>query len=348
MRRSFASDNNAGLHPQALAALANANQEHELGYGDDPYTQAAEAAFVAELGEVAVFPVLTGTAANVLAIAALLRPFEAVICSRLAHLWVDECGAPERFTGCKLIPLDTPDGKLQVAQVATALGGRGDEHRVQPRMISITQPTEVGTLYSLAEIQALAEFAHAQGLYLHVDGARISNAAAALNCNFSTLLRETGVDVVSFGGTKNGLLNAEALVFLNPALAKEMPYLRKQAMQLNSKMRFVSAQWLPFLNDQLWLRNAQHANTMAQQLAEAVFALPGIEPAWPVESNAVFAKVPAGLIAPLKAEFYFYVWDETDSIVRWMCAFDTQPEDIQAFKAAIVKILKSLESEPQA
>jgi threonine aldolase len=216
------------------------------GYGDDPYTQAAEAAFIAELGEVAVFPVLTGTAANVLAIAALLRPFEAVICSRLAHLWVDECGAPERFTGCKLIPLDTPDGKLQVAQVATALGGRGDEHRVQPRMISITQPTEVGTLYSLAEIQALAEFAHAQGLYLHVDGARISNAAAALNCRFSTLLRETGVDVVSFGGTKNGLLNAEALVFLNPALAQDMPYLRKQAMQLNSKCVSSAPSGCPF------------------------------------------------------------------------------------------------------
>lgn len=347
MRRSFASDNNAGLHPEALAALAQANQDHEIGYGDDPYTHAAEAAFAAELGEVAVFPVLTGTAANVLAIAALLRPFEAVICSRLAHLWVDECGAPERFTGCKLIPLDAPDGKLQVDQVAAALGGRGDEHRVQPRMLSITQPTEVGTLYTLSEMKDLADFAHAQGLYLHVDGARISNAAAALNCSFRELLRETGVDVVSFGGTKNGLLNAEALVFLNPALAKEMPYLRKQAMQLNSKMRFVSAQWLPFLKEQLWQRNAQHANAMAQQLAEAVFALPGIEPAWPVESNAVFAKVPPGLIAPLKTDFYFYVWDETSSVVRWMCSFDTQPEDIQAFTQAIAQILNALESEPQ-
>lgn len=345
MRRSFASDNNAGLHPQALAALAGANQEHELGYGEDPYTRAAEAAFAEELGEVAVFTVLTGTAANVLAISALLHPFEAVICSRLAHLWVDECGAPERFTGCKLIPLECPDGKLQVEQVAAALGGRGDEHRVQPRMISITQPTEVGTLYSLEEIKALADFAHAQGLYLHVDGARISNAAAALNCSFRQLLRETGVDVVSFGGTKNGLLNAEALIFFNPDQARNMAYLRKQAMQLNSKMRFVSAQWQPFLKAGLWLKNAQHANAMALQLAEAVFALPGIEPAWPVQSNAVFAQVPPALIAPLKEEFYFYVWDESRSIVRWMCAFDTQTEDIQAFTAAIQRILNALESE---
>jgi threonine aldolase len=345
MRRSFASDNNAGVHPLALEAIARANQGHEVGYGDDPYTRAAEAAFESELGKVAVYPLLTGTAANVLAIAALLQPFEAVICTRLAHLWVDECGAPERFTGCKLIPLECPDGKLRVEQVAAAMTGRGDEHRVQPRMISITQPTEVGTLYTLKEMTDLAEFAHAQGLYLHVDGARISNAAATLNCSFKALLRDTGVDVVSFGGTKNGLMTAEALIFLQPELAKKMPYLRKQAMQLNSKMRFVSAQLEAFLNQKLWLDNAQHANKMALQLAEAVFSLPGITPAWPVESNAVFAKVPPGLIAPLKKQFYFYVWDETVPIVRWMCSFDTQAEDIEAFVTAIKQILNTLESE---
>ncbi|PIQ26290.1 threonine aldolase [bacterium (Candidatus Blackallbacteria) CG17_big_fil_post_rev_8_21_14_2_50_48_46] len=339
MRRSFASDNNSGLDPMVLEALQAANQDHEIGYGEDPYTRAAEAAFQKELGDVAVFPVLTGTAANVLCISALLQPFEAVICSKMAHLWVDECGAPERFCGNKLIPLDTADGKLMPAQISTVLCGRGDEHRVQPRMISITQPTEVGTLYSREEITNLAEFAHQQGLFLHVDGARIANAAAALNCSFKDLLRDTGVDIVSFGGTKNGLLNAEAVVFMNPAQAKNMPYLRKQAMQLNSKMRFLSVQWEKALQSDHWLKNAKKANQMAALLAQAVFEIPEIEPAWPVQSNAVFAKVPKALIQPLQAEYYFYVWDESASIVRWMCSFDTQEIDIINFVNTIQDIL---------
>lgn len=341
-RRSFASDNNSGLHPLILQALMDANQGHERGYGDDPYTRSMEMAFAELLGEVSVFPVLTGTAANVLAIAALLQPFEAVICSQQSHLWVDECGAPERFMGCKLVPLPTPDGKLRPEQLLPLLGGRGDVHRVQPRLISITQPTELGTLYTLDEISALADFAHRQGLLLHLDGARISNAVAALNCSLKALIRDTGVDVVSFGGSKNGLMNAEAVIFLDPAQAKTFPYLRKQAMQLNSKMRFVSTQLDVFLRSGLWLENARHANQMAQILAHSVFSLPGIEPAWPVQSNAVFARVPQALIAPLQQDFYFYVWDETLSVVRWMCSFDTQPEDLDAFVQRIRDLLSEM------
>jgi threonine aldolase len=252
---------------------------------------------------------------------------------------VDECGAPERFTGSKLLPVATPDGQLSPALIEPLLQGRGDEHRVQARLISITQPTEVGTVYSLAQMRELADFAHAHGLWLHVDGARISNAAVSLDCDFNTLLRQTGVDLVSFGGTKNGLLNAEAVIFMQPEQARYMPWLRKQAMQLNSKMRFISVQLTAFLRQGLWRENARQANQMARLLAEQVFALPGIEPAWPVESNAVFARVPPALIGPLQQRFPFYVWDPSGPVVRWMCSYDTQPEQVSEFVQAIRELL---------
>lgn len=340
--RYLASDNNAGVHPDILAALAAANQGHAVGYGDDPWTTRMEAAFAASFGpEARVYPVLTGTGANVLSLSALLQPYEAVICARTAHLWNDECGAPERFLGAKLMPVDAPDGRLKVSDLAPLLAGRNDEHKVQPRIVSITQATELGSVYSLAEIRELAGFAHANGLLLHMDGARLANAAVSLGCSLAELVR--GVDVLSFGATKNGLLCGEAVLFLTPGLDARFKFLRKQGMQLLSKMRFVSAQLASYLETGLWQANAAHANAMARLLAESV--ADRVEIVFPVETNAVFARLPQALIKPLQDHRYFYVWDEQASIVRWMTSFDTQPEDITDFAAALGRLMSEHSSE---
>ena len=340
--RHFASDNNAPVHPAILEAVAATNAGHARAYGDDRFTQAMEARFREHFGPAArPYCVFGGTAANVLGLAALLRPHEAVLCAEGAHIEVDECGAPEHHVGCKLVPIPTPDGKLTPALVAPHVRGIGDQHHVQPRVVSITQATEVGTVYEPREIRALAEFAHARSLYLHVDGARIANAAASLDVPLRSITTDAGVDVLSFGGTKNGLMGAEAVVFLRDGLGQDFRFLRKQGMQLASKMRYVAAQLARVLEGDLWRSNAAHANAMARRLAEGASAVRGVSLAYPVQANGVFARLPREWIAPLQERSFFYVWDEEEGIARWMCSFDTTEGDVDGLLAALRSMSKS-------
>jgi threonine aldolase len=337
----FASDNNAGVHPAILAALAQANRGHAPGYGDDEYTQRAEAAFRALLGDDArVFFAFNGTGANVVALAAALRPFQAVICPAGAHLAVDECGAYERFAGAKLIDVPVENGKLTPEDVERQMWGIGDQHHVQPGAISISQSTEVGTVYTLAELRALGQAARRRGLLFHVDGARIANAAVTLGADLRALLLETGVDVCTFGGTKNGLIFGEAIVFpkYHPAV-DALLYTRKQGMQLASKMRFVAAQFEALLHDDLWRTNAAQANAMARLLAARLRDLDDVvQIAYPVEANAVFAVLPDHAIEPLQRERRFYMWDVQRGVARWMTAWDTTEQDVHAFADAVWRI----------
>jgi threonine aldolase len=330
--RSFASDNNAGVHPEVLKAIGAANRGHVVGYGDDPYTESAVNRFKQIFGkDVAVFFVFNGTAANCLSLIALTDSFHAVICAEAAHIYVDECGAPEKFTGCKLVPVQSKSGKLTVEAVRAAYRGIGDEHHVQPRVVSITQATETGTVYKPNEVRELAEFAHERGMFLHVDGARIANAVAALGAGLKEATRDLGVDVLSFGATKNGALGAEAVVFFNPELATSFKFYRKQGMQLASKMRFISAQFEALLTDDLWLQNARHANRMAQLLKREVSKIPQAKVIYNVEANGVFAQIPRKAIAKLQKRYFFYVWNEAQSVVRWMCSWDTTADDVKQF-----------------
>ena len=330
--RSFASDNNAGVHPQVLRGLAAANQGHVVGYGDDPYTASAVRQFKRHFGDkLEVFFVFNGTAANCLALRALTNSYHAIISPEGAHINVDECGAPEKFTGCKLIPISTPNGKLTVQMVERAYHGVGVEHHVQPRVISITQATEVGTVYKPDEIRALANFAHKRDMFLHMDGARIANAAASLGLSLRECTRDLGVDVLSFGATKNGGLGAEAVVFFSRALAANFKFYRKQGMQLASKMRFLAAQFEALFENDLWLRNAQHSNRMAQLLKREISKISGVKIVYGVEANGVFAKIPRRAIAKLQKRYFFYVWNEAQSVVRWMCSWDTTEEDVMRF-----------------
>ncbi|MGB9072977.1 MAG: low specificity L-threonine aldolase [Terriglobales bacterium] len=334
--RSFASDNNAGVHPEVLEAITRANQGHVVGYGDDPYTESAVRKFREHFGhDVEVFLVFNGTAANVLSLQALTRPYHAVICPALSHTYTDECGAPEKFTGCKLVPLEAPMGKLTVETVAQAYHGIGDQHHVQPRVISITQSTEMGTVYQPAEIEALAGFAHERQMFLHVDGARISNAVAAQGRTLRQATRDLGVDVLSFGGTKNGLMGAEAVVFFRPELARDFLFTRKQGMQLASKMRYMAVQMEALLTNDLWRRNAEHANRMARLLEQEIGKLPPVKIVYPVEANGVFAQIPREAIAKIQERYFFYVWNEEQSVVRWMCSFDTTEQDVRQFAAFV-------------
>src|SRR5579864_6620790 len=291
--RSFASDNNAGVHPEVLEAIARANQGHVVAYGDDPYTRSAIAKFEEHFGSgIDVFFTFNGTGANVLSLQALNRPYHAVLCSDYAHIYTDECAAPEKHTGCKLIPLAHQDGKITVEQVKHTYHGIGDQHHVQARVISITQSTEMGTVYRPEEIQALARFAHERDMFLHVDGARIANAAVSLNQTLRQATRDLGVDVLSFGGTKNGIMGGEAVVFFQPNLSRDFLYLRKQSMQLASKMRFIAAQFEALLTNDLWHRSAEHANHMARLLEKELNHIPGVKIVWKVEANGVFAQIP--------------------------------------------------------
>jgi threonine aldolase len=340
--RGFASDNQAAIHPAVLDAIAAANQGHAASYGHDGLTERLEARFREHFGAGAqAFPVFNGTAANVLALRAACRPWQAAICADTAHLNVDEGGAPEAIAGVKLLCVGGIDGKLTPELVTErAVARRGDEHQVQARVVSISQSTELGTVYSVEELAALADAAHAAGLVLHLDGARLSNAAAALELPLRALTTDAGVDIVSFGGTKNGLLGAEAVVFLTPALAEGFLYLRKQSLQLASKMRFLAAQLDALLSDELYLRLARHANVMAARLAGAVGEVPGVTITRPVQANAVFATLPAGAAERLREQFAFYVWDERSCEVRWMCAWDTTEEDVDAFASALAEVTR--------
>ncbi|MGA7295463.1 MAG: low specificity L-threonine aldolase [Terriglobales bacterium] len=343
--RSFASDNNAIVHPEVLDAIGRANRGHMVGYGDDPHTESAVGKFREQFGDdIAVFFVFNGTAANVLSLQALTRPFHAVLCPEWSHIYTDECGAPERLTGCKLIPLPAPNGKLTVETVAHAYHGIGDQHHVQPRVISITQSTEMGTVYWPAEIEALARFAHDRQMFLHMDGARISNAVAAQKLTLRQATRDLGVDVLSFGGTKNGLMGVEAVVFFRPELARDFSFIRKQSMQLASKMRFLSVQMEALLSNDLWRRNAEHANRMAQLLQEEIRNIPQVKIVYPVEANGVFAQIPRDAIKKIQERYFFYVWSEEESVVRWMCSFDTTEEDVREFTKFVRTVVKELPS----
>jgi len=330
-QRTFASDNFSGIHRDVLAAIAGANVDHAPAYGDDPVTAEAVRLLRQHFGDDAdVFLAFNGTGANVVGLQSLLRPFEAVICAESAHINVDECGAPERFLGSKLIAVATPGGKLTPDLVEAAAVGTGDEHHVQPRVVSITQATEVGTCYTVDEVTALGRWAHEHGMWLHLDGARLSNAAASLGVGLGAFGSAAGVDVLSFGATKNGAMGAEAVVSFVPADGSPLRYIRKQSMQLASKMRFVSAQFVALLSDGLWRSNAAHANTMARRLADGVAGVPGVSVAHPVESNAVFAVLPPAVTEALQRHLPFYVWEEGTGMVRWMASFDTTEQDVDA------------------
>ncbi len=340
--RSFASDNNAGVHPGVLEAIARANHGHVVAYGDDPFTRSAIKKFEEHFGaDVAVFFTFNGTGANVLSLQSLTRTFHSVLCSSYAHIYVDECGAPEKLTGCKLIPLPHHDGKITLDSVREAYHGVGDQHHSQPRVISITQATEMGTVYKPEEIQELARFAHEHDMFLHVDGARIANAAVSLGQNLRQATRDLGVDVMSFGGTKNGILGGEAVVFFRRELSHDFLFLRKQSMQLASKMRFIAAQFEALLSGDLWRKSAEHANQMARLLEKEVSRIPQVKVVWPVEANGVFAKVPKHAIERIRQQYFFYTWMEEESIVRWMCSFDTTEEDVKNFAGVVAQAVKA-------
>ncbi len=338
--RGFASDNSATIHPEVLAAIARVNAGHAFGYGHDDYSRSVEERVAERFGAGArAFFVFNGTGANVLALRAACRPWEAVICAEQSHLNVDECGAVEAIAGVKLLTLATEHGKLTPELVDGAIRRVGDEHAVQARVVSLSQCTELGTVYEPPELRAICELAHARGLLVHVDGARLANAAAALELSLQALTADVGVDVVSFGGTKNGLLAAEAVVILEPRLMPGFEYLRKQSLQLASKMRFLAAQFDALVTDRLWLRNAQHANAMAARLSEEVRDLAALRVSRPVQTNVVFAVLPPAASAALMERFAFYVWDERAGEVRWMCSWDTTPEDVELFATAVREAL---------
>ena len=359
MKRAFGSDNHSGVCPEVLQAIASANTEHALAYGDDEYCERVSRLFKAHFGEQAeVYFVFNGTGANVLNIDAMCRSHHAVICAESAHINVDECGAPQRIVGCRLLTVPTTDGKLTPELVKRHLHGFGFEHHSQPRAISITQSTELGTLYTVEEIKALADLAHSYDMFLHVDGARLANAAVALGCSFREMTTDAGVDCLSFGGTKNGLLMGESAVILNPELNKELKYRRKQMGQLCSKMRFMAVQFEAYFGNAqnmqipLWRKNAEHSNQMAQILYNAIKGVPQAHVVYPVQVNSVFVRLPRRVWQELQNDYFFYDWEEdglpmdygkmkavpTD-VVRWMCSFDTTEEDVNNFISALKRRL---------
>ena len=340
-RRSFASDNNAGVHPEIVEAIRTVNEGHVVAYGDDEITARAVKLFKKHFGkDIEVFFVFGGTGANVLGLKAITQTFNAVICAETAHVNVDECGAPEKFTGCKLISLPTPDGKLRLEQLEPLVHVFGNEHHVQPRVVSISQATEMGTIYQKDELKAIAKFAHANNMLLHVDGARLANAAASLNVSLKSITSDAGVDVLSFGGTKNGMIYGEAVVFFDPKLARDFKYIRKQGMHLPSKMRFISAQFETLLSGDLWHRSAAHANRMARLLGSELEKVSPITLTQKVEANGVFAVLPKQFIPLLQKKYFFYVWNEAISEVRLMCSFDTTEEDIHEFVGLVRRTVK--------
>ena len=336
--RGFASDNYAGIHPEVLEAISRANAGHAVAYGDDDETERLRDLVRDHFGPQAeVFPVFNGTGANVVALQAMCRPWEAVICAESAHVNVDEGGAPEKVAGLKLWTVPTEDGLLTPDLVDVHAVRAGDVHRAQQSVVTITQSSELGTAYTVDQLGTLADHVHAHGLRLHLDGARIANAAASLGVALREITTDVGVDAVSFGGTKNGAMGAEAVIVLNPDLADAVPFLRKSAMQLASKMRFVSAQLSALLTDDLWQRNASHANAMARRLEAAVRVIPGVQVMRRVDANAVFAILPADVTERLQRDYRFYTWDDHTGEVRWMCSWDTTPEDVDAFAAAVAR-----------
>ena len=337
---SFGSDNHSGVHPEVFAALLQANQGYCPAYGDDPLTRSVLADLQALFGgDCEVSFVMTGTGANVVALQSLINSFHAIICAETSHINVDECGAVQKCTQARLSPLKTPDGKLTPDLIAPRLMGDRDQHHSQFRIVSVSQSTEYGTLYSLEELKALADFAHAHNMLLHIDGARLANAAAALNCSLKTMTRDVGADIVSFGGTKNGMLFGEAIISFCPELSSNIRFYRKQCTQLFSKMRYISAQYKAYLQDDLWLHNARHANRMALLLAQKLAALPQVQITQEVKVNSLFVILPEQVIEPLQEQYLFYTWDEARHEVRLMCSFDTSEAHLDAFVGTLQAML---------
>ena len=343
--RGFASDNYSGIHPEVLAAIAAANDGHQIAYGEDDYTARLQQVFIRHFGEgVEAFPVFNGTGANVVGLQSMLPRWGAVIAASTAHINVDEAGAPERVGGIKLLPVPTDNGKLTPELIDREAWGWGDEHRAQPLAVSLTQSTELGTLYTVDELRTIADHVHGHGMHLHMDGARIANAAASLGLPLRDFTRDAGVDVLSFGGTKNGAMLGVAIVLLNPEASSGLTYLRKLNMQLSSKMRFISAQFIALLEGDLWLRNATHSNAMAQRLRTGVEAgiadgsIRGVAFTQPTQANGVFATLPDGVADRLRESFRFYDRDASKNEVRWMCSFDTTEADIDAFVAELARL----------
>lgn len=339
--KNFASDNFSGAHPKIIEAVISANVGHAKSYGYDEYTQRADKKFKELFGENAeAFYVFNGTAANVIGLAGITPSYSAIICADVSHINNDECAAPQRFIGCRLEPVKTTDGKLTVESIKKHIVRVGDHHYAQPRVISITQPTEYGTVYRPDEIKAIADLAHSYKMYFHMDGARLSNAAASLGVSLKSLTADAGVDVLSFGGTKNGIMFGDAIIFFKMEYTKDFKYVRKQGMQLASKMRFISVQFEALLSDSLWLKNATHANNMAKLLADQIKNIKGVEITQKVEANVVFAKIPQKYISALQSEIFFYLWNENTSEVRFMTAFDTTEDDVIEFANLIRETIK--------
>ncbi len=343
--KGFGSDNHSGVHPEILKALIDCNIDHAPSYGTDTYSEFAIKSFKNNFGvQTEVFFVFNGTASNVLALRFLAQRYESVLCSEISHLNLDECGAPEFFSG-KLIPLQHTQGKISISSLKEALVRRGDQHYSQPRVVSLTQPTELGTCYTLAEIKEIADWAHENKMFVHVDGARLTNALIALNCSYKEMTTDLGVDVVSFGGTKNGLMMGEAILVLNPDLAQaskqSLKYIRKQAAQLPSKTRFIAAQFSRYLQNNLYMEIAGHSVSMARKLHQGLSQIAGITITAPRESNVVFAILPKDWIKRIKEKYFFYVWDEKTLECRIMTSWDTKPEEVEDFIQQLLQISKN-------
>jgi threonine aldolase len=341
MNRGFGSDNHSGIHPLILQSLASANEGHAPSYGTDDLTNKAIQEFQKHFGKDAqVFFVFNGTAANVTALSALTRPYQSVLCADVAHINVDECGAPEMMGGFKLISVPSTNGKISVAELDKVFIRRGDQHFSQSQTLSITQPTELGTVYTLEELKTLITWAKERKLFVHIDGSRLSNAVVSLKTNFAALTTDLGVDAISFGGTKNGLMMGEAVIFPQKTLAQDFKYIRKQAGQLPSKSRFIAAQFLSYFTDNLWKKIAEHSLSMAQLMYAQVQGIPGVEVRSEPHSNAVFARIPQKWVKPLREKYFFYIWDENTFECRWMTSWDTTPEDIHGFTQALKELAR--------
>lgn len=337
--RSFGSDNNSGIHPDIIKAIIEANDNHALAYGDDPWTQQAQLKMEEVFGEDAEsFFVFNGTGANVIALRACTQNFNSIISATTAHIAVDECGAPSFMTGAALKEIATPDGKLTPELIKTQLYNWGFEHHSQPKVVYISQCTELGTLYQPEEIRRIADYIHQYDMYLHLDGARLANAAASLGLSLKQITADCGVDIISFGGTKNGLMMAESVITLNPSLALNLKYLRKQSAQLYSKMRYISAQFLAYLSNDLWLKNATHANEMAQKLRKGIEDIGKYEFAQKTEANILIVKIPKPIYLKLQEKYFFYVWNEFNDEVRFVTSWDTTEEDVNGLLEALRKI----------
>ena len=337
--KSFASDNYSGIHPEVFEAIQRANTLHQISYGDDFFTKEANIIFEKTFGKVDVLYTFNGTGANVTCLKCCTLPFQAVVCSEYAHILADECGAPTQSIGCSLLPLKTADGKLTPEMIKPLLNRIGNVHNTQPKVISISQSTELGTVYSITELKNLCDFAHANGMFVHLDGARISNAVASLGVSLKAATVDCGVDIMSFGGTKNGLMIGEAVLIFNDELKANAPYFHKQTAQLFSKNRFIATQFTALLTNDLWLRMANHSNRMAQILSAKVKLIPGLKVTQKVDANAVFAIIPVHTIEPLRASYPFYEWDAATHEQRWMCSFDTTEEEVNEFVNTLKKLM---------